>query len=176
MDKLRFSLLLLSIAIIVFPLAATVALYSGNFVELVLPVELQNLLSGNYSEFFTPPTLQSVSEFDLAQQTVTFTFSFTNPLPNPITMKNITSFVECAEHTFTLGNLVLPQSVIIEAHQTANIEATYHFTPEGILHILAAHLGQNDLGIVFADLDVELAGATIHVDKAVAGSIPLTLG
>ncbi len=173
MDKLHSALLLLSIAIIALPLAGAVAYYNNNLTQLVMPPELQALLSGNDSQLFTPPKLQELTAFDPTKQTVTFTFNVTNPLPNALTLHNITGALQCTEHNFLLGNVSLPQQATIPGSQTANVQATYHFTQEGILHIITAHLGQSSLSVNFADLTIELSGVTIRINQAYAGSIPL---
>jgi hypothetical protein len=173
MDRLHFGLLLLSIAIIALPIIGAVALYSNNLIELVVPPELQILLNGDYSELFTPPTLQGLSGFDPTKQTVTFTFKVTNPLPNALTLYNSTGALECTQHNFLLGNISLPQPATIPAHQTADVQATYYITQDGVLHVLTAHLGQSSLDVNFENLNIELAGATIHINEVYAGSIPL---
>ena len=173
MDKVQLLFTLLTVAIVLIPLVSVVAIYRDNLVWLVLPPQLQNLASGNISQMFQPPTAQGQPQYDPATQTVTFSFNFTNPLPNAVTVQNITGTIECNEHSFPLGDVSLPAPLTVNPHDTVIITATGHWTQDATAHLQTAHSQEDAVAVRFMDLTVELAGAKIHVDNADAGSIPL---
>lgn len=101
MDKVHLALTILSIAIIVGPIVGVVYAYRGNLVGLALPPELKSLASGNYSASrFQPPMRAGQPTYDPVAKTFTFSFKFTNPLQNTISVENISANVICKDHRF----------------------------------------------------------------------------
>lgn len=174
MDKARLFLILLTVGIILGPLAGVIFVYRDNLAGLILPPQIENLAIGNYTQVtFQPPTVIGSPQYDLATQTITLTFNFTNPLPIPIAVENFTGEVACREHNYLLGSVSFPGPLRVGASQTTTFQLQAHLTLDGIIHIITFHSQESSVAIVFRDLNIQLAGAKIHIDTVDAGSIPL---
>jgi hypothetical protein len=168
MDKLHLALTILSIAIIVGPIVGVVYAYRSNLVGLVLPPELKSLASSNYSASrFQPPTPAGQPTYDPATNTFTFSFKFTNPLQNTISVENISAEVICKDHGVLLGNVSINEPMTIAPDETATINASGCWTQVALDHFKAYHSGpeDDDINIAFQNLNVNMAGVQVHMDK-----------
>src|SRR5450759_5223436 len=129
MDKLHLALTILSIVIIVCPIAGAVYAYRDDLAGLMLSPELKILASGDYSAArFQPPILQGQPSFDLATNKYIFSFKFTNPLQNTISIENISGDIVCKEHRDLLGCVLIDQPNTIARGESAVINASGFWT------------------------------------------------
>lgn len=177
MNKLHLVLTVLSIAIIVVPIAGVVYAYRGNLVGLVLPPELESLASGNYSTSrFQPPTPAGQPTYDPATNTFTFSFKFTNPLQNAISVENLSADVICKEYGVLLGNISVSQQVTLAPSETVAVSASGCWTQVALDHFKAYHSGpeDDDINVALENVNVYVAGVQVHIDElADAGWVPL---
>ncbi len=166
MDKLAFILRILSILILVGPLLAVVCIYSGNPSGLVLTPELKNLASGDLSKSqFQLPQPVGNPTFDAATGVYTFSFKFTNPLGNEIAVSRITADVYCKTHNVALGSMAMAQPITIASGETVTVQAQGTWTQQALEHFAAYHNGSedDDINVSFKNLNVDLAGVSIHM-------------
>ena len=91
MDKVKIALTLLTIAIMVGPLAYVVYTYRDNLVGIVFPPEFSNLINAQdltnttaLADNFQMPTPVGEPQYFPENQSYAFAFNFTNPLPENI--------------------------------------------------------------------------------------------
>ena len=168
MDKLHLALTVLSIAILVGPLAGVVYTYRSNLSGLVITPEIKNFASGDVSKTnFQPPVPAGVPQFDPATGVYTFSFKFTNPLEDPISVDRISAEVYCKDHDVALGSVSIAQPMTIQPGETVTINACGTWTQQALNHFKAYHSGpeDDDINVSFKDLNVDLAGIKIHMDE-----------
>lgn len=168
MDKLHLALMIISIAIIVCPIAGVVYAHQGNLTGLVLPPELKSLASGNYSASrFQPPMPVGQPTYDPATNTYTFSFKFANPLQNTISVENISADVICKDHGNLLGCVLINQPMTIVPDETVVINASGCWTQAALDHFKAYHCGpeDDDINVSFENLNVVVAGVQVHMDE-----------
>ncbi len=177
MDRLHLALTILSVVIIVAPIAATVYLYRSNVTGLVLPPELRQITSGNMQESsFKPPMPAGQPQYDAATGIATFSFNFTNPLENIISVDTISAEVVCKDHGVVLGNVSIGQPMTIAPGETVIINACGVWTETALDHFRAYHSGpwDDDINVGFKNLNVKMADVQIHLDELPdAGWVPL---
>lgn len=167
MDKLHLALTILSVVIIVCPIVGAVYAYRDDLAGLVLSPELKILVSGDFSASrFQPPILQGQPSFDLATNTYTFDFKFTNPLQNTISLENISADVVCKEHRDLLGCVLIDQPVSITPGESVVIGASGCWTQVTFDHFKISHSGpeDDDINVSFKNLNVNVAGVQMHID------------
>ena len=104
MDKLRLALTVLSAAILLCSAHWNRCLYSNNIVGLVYTAELKNFVNGDISQSqFQRPEPAGNPTYDEASGVYTFSFKFTNPLENTISVSKISADVYCKDHDVALG-------------------------------------------------------------------------
>ena len=168
MDKLHLVLTLLSIVIIVCPIAGAVYAYRDDLAGLVLSPELEILASGDfYASRFQPPILQGQPNFDLSTNTYTFDFEFTNPLQNAISLENISADVVCKDHRDLLGCVLIDQPRSIAPDESAVIGASGCWTQAALDHFKASHSDpeDDDINVAFKNLNVNIADVQVHIDE-----------
>jgi hypothetical protein len=145
-----------------------VIIHRNNLLELVVPPNLSEILSGT---FFTDGSLEPPkfvgSEYDVASRTVTLTFNFTNPFKFDMTINSMTANVECAADNFLLGNAALKQPVKLPAGETALITIAGTWTEAAIDHFQTAHPGAENIDVNLVRLIVDLDGVTVQMNEPV---------
>ncbi len=186
MKKVKILLSILSVIIIVAPIAAEVLIYQNNLIGLVIPPEITNLLNGDNisgnigtvtgdiaSTPFEPPMLVGEPQYFPENHTVKFTYNFTNPLSTEIKVTTLQAEVVCHEHGFSLGNVSIDPATL-EPGQTIDITAFGVLSDAALKHIATQHAGQSSINADFKNLDVEMAGVTIQMDlQQYVGNIPI---
>jgi len=186
MRKLKIILTLITIAISVIPTAYVVFSYRDNLEALIIPPQITDIVNGE-----TPNINGSITDnsggvfnpdFDLPQptgevqynpqtNTVTLGFTFTNPLSTPITVDKINSGIVTHDDSVFLGNLTTDQPIKLEAQQTGEITANAKLTDQALNYIKTQN--QSALNVDLVDLDVEVGGITVHVDRQNIGNIEI---
>ena len=177
MDKVKIALTILSIVIIVGPIAGVVYVYRDNLLGLVVPPEVKGLMNGSFTESqFQPPMPVGQPQYNPETKTFTFSFKFTNPLQNEISIDDISAGIKCKDHNVFLGNVSISKPIKIAPGETAIINASGSWTQEALNHFQAQHSGpeDDDINVAFENLNVDLAGIKVQMDElADAGWVPL---
>jgi hypothetical protein len=173
MKKVKIILTLLTIIITVAPIAVQVLAYQDNLLGLIIPPEITNLMNGSNNNGgigevantpFQPPAISGEPQFFPDNNTVKFTYNFTNPLNTQITVKTLEAEIVCHEHGFTLGTVAIDPTTLAPG-QTVDITAFGVLSPEALAHIITQHPGQSSINCDFKDLNVDMAGVTIQMDQ-----------
>ncbi len=177
MDKVQLALTILSIVIVVVPVVGVVYVYRDNLVGLVVPPQIQGLTSGNYTASqFKPPMPAGQPTYDPVTKTFTFSFNFTNPLQNTISVESISAEVVCKQHGVFLGNVSINQPITIGSGESVVMNASGCWTQEALDHFKAYHSGpeDDDINVAFENLNINVAGVQVHMDELPdAGWVPL---
>ena len=186
MRKLKIILTLITIAISVIPTAYVVFSYRDNLEGLIIPPQITDIVNGDTSNLNGSITDNSSGvfnpDFDLPQptgevqynpqtNTVTFDFTFTNPLSTPITVEKINSGIVTHDDAVFLGNLTTDQPIKLGAQQTGEITANAKLTDEAINYIKTQN--QSQLNVDLINLDIEVGGITVHIDRQNIGNIEI---
>lgn len=182
MKKVKIILTLLTILITVVPIAVELLLYQDNLLGLIIPPQINSLMNsgtintdiGQVSNTpFQPPQLSGEPQFFPENNTVKFTYNFTNPLSTPITITTLEAQVVCHDHGFPLGAVAIDPTTL-QAGQTVDITAFGVLSNEALQHITEQHYGQSAIHADFKNLNVDMAGVTIQMDQQQdIGNIPI---
>ncbi len=177
MQILGLILILINIGAIAAPVAVVAVIYSNNPVEMVVPPQVEQIVSSTIDtgESIEPPQYISAT-FDPATRTITASFSFTNPFNLDLKIKSVSADVECAAHSFTLGNASLSNPVQLDARATAIINIIFTWTQEAEDHFNAMHSGETNMGITLINLGIDVSGITVQVPESIALVVPLVQG
>jgi hypothetical protein len=177
MDKVHLALTVLSVIVILGPIIGVVYIYRENLAGLVLPPELKSLVSGNYAASrFQPPMPEGQPTYDPVAKTFTFSFKFTNPLQNTISVESISADVFCKDHDVLLGQVLINEPMTIAPDETVIIGASGGWTQAALDHFKTYHSGpeDDDINVAFKNLNVNMADVQVHMDElADAGWVPL---
>ena len=212
MKKLKIFLTLLSVLIIVVPIAFEVVLYRGNLLGLIVPPGFTNLINGAKSNGdggnllnsndngsglvsgngdgnslinsignggslmnsgFELPQLVGSPQYNPDTNTLAFTFNFTNPLETSIAVDKLEAGIVSHDGGVLLGNVSLAKPLRLESGQTIDITALDALSPEAINYFETNGIGQNSTNVDFVNLNVDVAGITLHVDRQNIGDIPI---
>jgi hypothetical protein len=181
MNNVKIALTLLSIAIVVGPLAGVVLFYRDNLVGLVVPPEIKNLDSGLSEGNLTNPQFINGSQFQLPtlvgepqynQETGAFSYpiNFTNPLKTEISVDSMSAEIKFKDNNVILGNISITQPIEIAPGQSGIINATGNLDPEKVSQIKAQYSGDVN-NIVLENVNIVVGGVEMHFDELDAGSL-----
>ena len=194
MKKLKLFLTLLSVVIIVVPVVFEVLLYRDNLLGLFVPPEISNLVngasrngnvgglvSGNgdgdisslMNSDFALPQLVGAPQYNPDTNTLLFTFNFTNPLETSIAVDKLEAGIVSHDGGVFLGNVSLAKPLRLEPGQTIDITVLDALSPEAINYFKTNVIGQNSINVDFVNLNVDVAGITVQVDRQNIGNIPI---
>ncbi len=192
MKKLKIFLTLLSVAIIVLPLAFEVLLYRDNLLGLIVPPEIANMINGATNNGGGSSLVNSNSNgtnlvnsrFELPQpvgepqynpetKTLSFTFNCTNPLQTPITVNSLEAGVVSNDDGVFLGNVSIDKPLTLEPGQTMNISALDVLSDDAINYFETNCTGQSSINVDLVNLNVNMAGITVQLGTQNIGDIPI---
>lgn len=180
MEKVRVLLTIISIAIIVGPLSVEVMVYKDNLSELIIPSEVTKLMGLNSEDGalsdlkIEVPQIVS-SDFDINARTAELTLNVTNPVNFDLNLKVFTGTVVCTEHNFVLGTVTINDPVEFQGKQSTIFSIVGTWASDALTHIMASHLGENQIGIDLTDIHVEVNGVMISLEQKMhLGDFPLT--
>ena len=171
MDKVKIALTILSIAIVIGPLAGVAYVYRDNLLGLVVPPQVKSLVSGGNSTGsqsqpeFQPPKLVGEPQYNAQTGAVTVSFNFTNPLTNGVSIDKLSAEVQSEEDGVSLGNISLNQPIQITPGETSTINVSGVLNQNAISQFEAQNPGVNGINISLENLNVDVAGVTVHMDQ-----------
>lgn len=174
MQILGLILVLINVGAIAVPVATVAVVYSYNPVEMIIPPQVEQIVSStiNTGESIEPPQYVS-STFDQATKTITVTFRFTNPFNLDLKIKSVSADVECAAHGFILGNASLSNPVELDARATAVINIVFTWTQEAEDHFINRHSGEESIGVKLVNLGIDVSGITVQLPESIDLIVPL---
>ena len=171
MDKVKIALTVLSILIVIGPLSGAAFVYRDNLVGLVVPPQVKSLVSGGDSTGsqsqpqFQPPQLVGQPQYNAQTGAFTVSFNFTNPLTNEVSIDKLSAEVQSEEGGVSLGNISLSQPMQITPGETSIINVSGILNQNAISQFEAQNPGVNGINISLANLNVDVAGVTVHMDQ-----------
>ena len=192
MQAIGVILLLISIGTIVGPVGAVVIMYRDNLVQLVVPPQINDIISGNssliadntnYNNETGPGNLDVGGiiapvivdkQIDNVSRTFTLTVNFTNTLNLNLTLNQFSANVVCSQHNYPLGNIQLSQAVEIDAGQTAQLLISGLWTQDAENHFVSGHGGASQIDVNLVDVTIDVNGITIQQSEPVPiDSVPI---
>ena len=180
MNKVKFALTLLSIAIIVGPLAGLLFVYRDNVVGIILPPQVNSLLSGKGSA--GSQFSQDLSNLKLPQSggqlqynpdtgAISYPLNFTNPLTTQISFDQMSAEV-VGGNNVTLGNVSIPATTIAPGENVI-INATGDLSKSAVSQLAAQNSGAPNLSISLENVNADVGGVEVHINQiSNVGSIP----
>lgn len=167
MDRVRLLLSLVTIAIIVGPIAGILLTYQNNLLSLFIPAEVYKIVSGDVTEIPLEQPSFVGSQYNATSQTVALTFNFTNPFKFNLTITSISANIVCDADNFPLGNATLRNPVSIRAGETATITIFGAWTQAAINHFQTAHAGAETIDIDLVDFTISLKGISAQTNQRI---------
>lgn len=187
MKKLKLFLTLLTIAITVMPIVIEVMLYHDNLSGLIIPNDFNNIINGNNNSNsnssnsnnllnadFQPPQPIGEPQYNPQTNTIAYTFSVTNPLQIPIKFDNLTAGMISHDDDVFLGNITLDKPIELNPGQTANITALGTLSNNAVNYLKTKAQTQSSINVDFENLNLNMAGIQIQLDKQNVGDIPIS--
>jgi len=188
MKKVKIFLTLLTIAIVVTPIAIEVLLYHDNLFGLIIPSEITDIVTGNdginsigngdgldglLNSQFEIPQPVGEPQYDPATKTVAYTFNFTNPLPTAIEIDDVRAGIISHNDGFFIGNMTVDEPLKMDPGQTADITALLILSDDAISYLQTKSETQSSINIDLADLNVNLAGLQVQLDRQNVGDFDI---
>ena len=175
MELVKLLLVLLSVAIVVGPIAGVLYFYRDNLSSLVLPPQINNLLQGNQTvPEFQPPQPSGAPQYNPQNGTFTLSYTFTNPFDTTITITNLTGEVKAKDYNLILGNVTLKQPVSIAPKQTATLTTTGTIDPTAVSQIKAQNPNTTSVEVSLEDVSVTAGGISVQIGEVPnVGQVPL---
>jgi hypothetical protein len=192
MKKLKIFLTLLSVFIIVVPIAVEVLLYRDNLLDLFVPPEITTLIEGGdgngavnreitgesdignlMNSGFELPQLVGEPQYNPETKTFSFTFNVTNPLQTPVSVNKLEAGIFSHDDGVFLGNVTLEEPLTLEPEQTMDITALAMLSNEAINYFKTNSNVKNSTNVDLVNLKVDVAGIIVQVDRQNIGDIPI---
>ncbi len=177
MEKIKIVLTILSIVIVVGPLAGVALLYRDNLSGLVFPPEVSNLENGQIGNVtvsdFVAPAIAGEPQYDPDTGALNVSLSFTNPLNNEISVDQFKADIKSKDQNIELGNVELAKPISIAPGENGIVDVIGNLSPELIKQIQTQYQDNGKVNIVFENIDAVVAGVSFHLDSFDAGSIQL---
>ena len=179
MNKVKIFLVMLTIAITVLPIAVEILMYRDNLLGLIVPPEIVSMINGGGSNSslinseFTLPQPVGEPQYNPETKTVSFTFNFTNPLNTPVTVNKLEAGIASHDDGVFLGNISISEPLTLTPGQTADITVLGVLSDDAINYFKTHSKGQSSINIDMTNLNVDVAGVKVQVDKQNIGNIPI---
>jgi hypothetical protein len=187
MKKLKIILILLTIAITLTPIALEVLLYQDNLLDLIIPPEITNLVNSsnnNSNEKSVNGNSLLNTQFELPQpvgepqynpetKTFSYIFNFTNPLQTPLELNNLQVGIVSHNDGVFLGNITINKPLKLDPGQTTDITVLGKLSDDAINYLKSKSTTQNSINLDFINLNVDLSGIQLQLDKQNIGDIAI---
>jgi hypothetical protein len=177
MDKIKITLTLLSIAIVVGPLAGMAIIYRDDLSGLVIPPEIKNITNGEVNDSspsnFVTPTLANDPQYNPDTGEFNVDFNFTNPLSNQISVEQFSADLKSSDTNIDLGHINLNQPINIAPGENGIIDVSGILNQDTINQIKAQYDQTGYVNVVLENVNAQVAGVTFHLDRLDLGSLDL---
>ena len=126
MQFLGLVLILINVGAIATPIAGVVLIHSSNLSELIIPPEIEEIITKttNLEESLQLPQYVN-SSYDTSTRTAQATFSFTNPFDFTLKINTISADLQCTTHDTALGQAALNDPVQINEEETKELTINF---------------------------------------------------
>jgi hypothetical protein len=168
MDKIKLILTLITIVITVVPIVGVLLSNQGNLEGLFIPPEI-NEIADKFSgaEGSDGPQVEKVGppEYDAASRTIRQTLEFKNTFPLDITLKSMSSDVQCVEHGVDLGASRIEEPVNIPMGETRTVTLLITWTEDAVSHFRTEHHSEENVEVVLVNVGVDISGIQLKLDQ-----------
>lgn len=174
MQLLGLVLILLNIGAIATPIAGVVLLNSSDLLQIIIPSEVEEIISntiGNEESIELPQYVSS--SYDKSSRTAQVIFSFTNPFEFDLTLNKVTANIVCLDHNVALGNTALDDPVLIEQKETQEIIVNFIWTIAAETHFLSQHVDESAVDVKLVDIELDVSGIIVEVPEEILVSLPI---
>lgn len=183
---IRSLLALLSLALVVGPVAHGLYLHNFNFAGYLLPdlkgteAALRALGRGGLDVKYVGPTLKEVS---LSEQYMILELSFVvrNNLPLALKVEGLRGCVACIDHGQPLGEGVLSGPVEVPPGEVRPLVIDIHVASPGMEHVMSYHTYLTEQGLAVglvarfsADLSLSLGGVRVEAEAVDFGAFSMS--
>jgi hypothetical protein len=167
-------LAILNVVTILGPVAGVAVVYQNHLQDMVIPPQVQSLISGNSGapgsggsgSLFSSPNIglpQFVSAVaDLSARSVNMVFNFTNPFNYDLMVYSVSANIVASQDSFTLGQASLVSPTDLPANQTADLSILCQWTQEAENHFQTAYSGASAIDVDVVGLTANVNGITIQ--------------
>jgi hypothetical protein len=175
MQILGLVLILINVGTIAGPVAGVALIYQNNLIELVIPPQVQQIVTDTIDTGRSLHLPQYVnSTCDPSTGTVTATFSFTNPFDLNLTINSMSADVQCHTHSFPLGHVAIINPVQLSAGETATVTIVFTYTEAAENHFQTEHAGETSIGIDLVNSSLDISGISVEAPQLVtAPNVPI---
>jgi hypothetical protein len=170
LDKVRLTLILITLAITLGPIGGAAFMYISNPMSLIIPPNLGDILSGSiFPGGSTELTTFKGAVFDVASRKVSLTFNFANPFSFDMKINSMNASIECAFDNFPLGTAVLKNPVAVRTGETAPLTIEGTWTEAALNHFQTqtVHLSQTETDVNLLGLLIDMDGMTIQINDPI---------
>ena len=174
MQLLGLVLILLNIGAIATPIAGVVLLNSSDLSQIIIPSEVEEIISntiGNEESIELPQYVSS--SYDKFSRTVQVIFSFTNPFEFDLTLNTVTANIVCLDHNVALGHTALDNTILIEKEETQEIVVNFIWTITAENHFLSQHVDESAVDVKLIEIELDVSGISIEVPEEILVSLPI---
>ena len=184
MEKVKFILTIVSVAIIVVPMVVELYAYSSNPLGLIIPPQLQDLMSGQGSNNLSGSggllpqnsqsgQSQSLPNFQMPKPAgqvqynpttgdFSVPFNFTNPLSAPLSVEQFSAQVVGANNA-VLGNVsIAPVNVGAGANAIVTAAGSLN---QSAVNTLESEYQNGNLDVSLRNVNLNVGGVTVHIDQ-----------
>jgi hypothetical protein len=168
MNKIKVALSILTIVIIIGPLLGVVLVYRDNLIGLVLPPSIPGMdgLTNSNLDMSSLADLNPIQPIgDPTYNEVTgaldYPFNFTNPLPNDISIDDLSADVFASDGTM-LGTISISNAINVAPGESAVVDVQGNMDPQ-LMRQYQDQLAQGNIQI--ENLNVTVGGITLHIDN-----------
>ncbi|MCW4025287.1 MAG: hypothetical protein NWF01_09675 [Candidatus Bathyarchaeota archaeon] len=174
MKKLKLALAVVSVLIVVVPIAALVLVYSDNLMDTVIPQDIKSAFSSGLSSQSELYPQVLTGTFNSEDNTVSFQFNITNPLNTELTVTSLTANIIAFDDNKPLGNIALSSPATIEIGKSVVLQVSGQLNA-GLDEYFANYVsgGYQSIHVAFQNLNIKAGGIQIQMNHQDAGSIPL---
>jgi hypothetical protein len=178
MQLMALFLILINVSVVFAPIACAAIVYRDNLSGLVVPPQVNELISQvtiNTSQIVLPQMVDYA--YDTAAKTVTVIFNFTNPMDLNITVNALSADVVCYDHNVMLGHVEIAYPVALEPDVTVYLLAVFSWTEAAENHFISEHSGQSAVDISLTNISIDVSDLIIEAPISYhIGYIPIAQG
>jgi hypothetical protein len=174
MQLLGLLLILLNVGAIATPIAGVVLLNSNDLSQIIIPSEIEEIISTTMvnEESIELPQYVS-SSYDQSSRTAQVIFSFTNPFEFDLTLNTVSANIICLDHNVDLGHIALDEVVLIEQEETKEIIVNFIWNISAENHFLSQHIDESAIDVKLVAIRLDVSGISIEVPEEIIISLPI---
>ena len=174
MQLLGLFLILLNVGAIAAPVAGVIIIYSNDLSQVIIPSEVEELVSNTFGSEDSIKLPQYVSSsYDPTSRTAQVIFSFTNPFEFDLTLNAVSANIICLDHDVALGTAALNSPVALESSQAQEIVIDFVWTLAAENHFVDFHSDESVVDEKLIDIVLDVSGISIELPEEVYVSLPL---